>query len=84
MNCNDCGGFLPHGCDCSPFGGRARGNVSMDPQRKRELEGQRPISITVGGSTHTRTADEWLALARADLKAKAGVALPEGKSNASR
>lgn len=25
------------------------------------------VSITVDGSTHTRTADEWLALARADL-----------------
>jgi hypothetical protein len=22
MNCNDCGGFLPRGCECSPFGGR--------------------------------------------------------------
>lgn len=22
MNCNDCGGSLPGGCDCSPFGGR--------------------------------------------------------------
>lgn len=38
-----------------------------------EAEGERLISITVGGSTHIRTADEWLALARADLKVKAGV-----------
>lgn len=24
MFCNDCGGILPRGCECSPFGGRLR------------------------------------------------------------
>lgn len=30
----------------------------------------RNVSITVGGSTHTRTAQQWLELARADLRAQ--------------
>ena len=31
-------------------------------------DGTELVSITVGGSTHTRTAAEWLELARADLR----------------
>ncbi len=39
-------------------------------------EAKESVSITVGGSTHTRTAQEWLDLARRDL------ATPSGTSNA--
>jgi hypothetical protein len=31
MNCNDCGGFLPGGCECSPFVGRKPYTVKAVP-----------------------------------------------------
>lgn len=44
MNCNDCGGFLPRGCECSPFGGRktrADDEAFQQHQRDRIAEAQR-------------------------------------------
>jgi len=44
------------------------------------VQGDYHISINVDGSTHTRTADEWLSLARVDLKAKAAPSNPPAPS----
>ena len=43
--------------------------LSSGPSHYRDPRGDanRLVSITVGGSTHTRTAGEWLALARSSL-----------------
>jgi hypothetical protein len=41
--------------------------MSADECSDKHDEADRLVSITVGGSTHVRTAGEWLALARASL-----------------
>ena len=64
-------------CEALGFDPTNHHNAAKCPYcRADEKDGSRLVSITVGGSTHTRTADDWLALARADL----GIAGVGGKT----
>jgi hypothetical protein len=47
--------------------------IAADRSGDKHDEADRLVSITVGGSTHVRTAGEWLALARASLSHAAPV-----------
>jgi hypothetical protein len=46
---------------------RRAASISAECSGDKHDEADRLVSITVGGSTHVRTAGEWLALARASL-----------------
>jgi hypothetical protein len=50
-------------------------SIGMSIERNKPAQtGEELVSISVGGSTHTRTAQQWLDLARRDLRGEAALA----------